>query len=141
MKPIKFRIWDKKLEMFYYSKEDAIKKLSKAQEIDWFETEGNEAAILLGCLESVQEGDRYVICMYTGIKDNTGKEIYEDDLINFTINYSSSPSTWHENELVQYCEEDASFIFGLHCLGNDDYCGCLVRESLKVVGNIFEQHN
>ena len=108
---IKFRIWDKKLETFYYSKEDMIKKLSKAQEIDWFETEGNEAAVLLGCLESVQEGDRYVICMYTGIKDNTGKEIYEDDLVNFVIHHFWRQVERYENQKVEYYENEAAFAF------------------------------
>ena len=100
MKEIKFRVWDTDLNKWY----DGV----------WI-AENNELT---------PADSRYVIQMYTGLKDKNGKEIYEGDILSWETVCGE-----HQTELVE------NMVEFLMAFGYDYYES---NATLAIVGNIYE---
>lgn len=138
MREIKFRAWikqDKKLvdvkEMLYdhvgldkctnkqYLSEVAYRHLKEKGKI-------SKEYIYVAISDCILE-------QYIGLKDSTGKEIYEGDIVEYDDNINGYYETYEGAEIV-YSEEEAMF-----CFENDDGNLLSGYRNLKVVGNIHEK--
>lgn len=124
---IKFRVWSNKNKQWIHG---------PGKEVNLF----GEMILLGGFMNSIklEELDDCIALEFTGLKDKTGREIYEGDLVNFLL-----PGFAHErypenyiNEQVWYNDDDATFFFGMKAKFQ-----AYELRNIEVVGNIFENKN
>ena len=119
MREIKFRAWDKDLKSWTnYSIDDDL--------LMFYDKRGE-------CWEIDQEGERFILCQYTGLKNNNGKEIYEGDIVR-----AAGLSKWIG--VAKYFDKNQAFVF--ECI-DKNYKGKIVfmsqfDQGLKILGNIYE---
>lgn len=119
MREIKFRAWDKDLKRWT--------NYSIADDLPRFYDKHAE------CWETDQEGERFILCQYTGLKNYNGKEIYEGDIVR---------SEWFLGWIgvAKYLDNNQSFVFESI---DKNYRGSRVslgrtEQYVKILGNIYE---
>ena len=119
MREIKFRAWDKELKNWadYAIAYDRLSFLD--ENTGWWKTD--------------KEGERFILCQYTGLKDNEDREIYEGDIVK-----AISFARWIG--VAKYSDKNQAFVF--ECI-DKNYRGNIVfmsqfDQGFKILGNIFE---
>lgn len=120
MREIKFRAWDKALKSWtnYSIDDDLLMFYDKHAE----------------CWETDQEGERFILCQYTGLKDNEDREIYEGDIVK-----AISFARWIG--VVKYSDENQAFIFDdldKKYRGKSTVFMNQFNDGFEILGNIYE---
>lgn len=113
MKTIKFRAWDKEEKDMVFLTSNAFSEL-----------------LINDCFEKLQA--RYEIMQYTGLQDKNGKEIYEGDIVKYTL--------FPEESSPVRIKDTVSFSRGYYIL--EKRCELLGTKvpyrELEVIGNVWE---
>lgn len=134
---IKFRVWDG--NMMYYPSYDL--QTSNCDSM-------GSACISQGLKDCSYIESDVEIQQFTGLLDKNDREVYEGDIINFHI-YGFPHEKYPENVTnaeVWFNEKEAMFVFGRYKT-SDNYdfwysmADTIDRESIEIVGNIFENEN
>jgi uncharacterized phage protein (TIGR01671 family) len=122
MREIKFRVWDIKNKKWIDS---------------WWLQFGSYNRLItdIGCYINLSEHSHdYIIQQFTGLKDKTGKEIYEGDILRMRSANPPQEFTYQ----ISFCEKDARYI--LHDKKTSWFAFTFLWSmwEIVVVGNIFE---
>jgi uncharacterized phage protein (TIGR01671 family) len=147
MREIKFRVWDKKNKKMYYGYEpdrpnmidfDGNLCITGTGNIDEY---GSPTDYIIGCKQQ-----NYILMQYIGLKDKTGKEIYEGDVVKIRDEEMTFTDVWGDEgqeddddwnvvEIGVVRFENGAFIVGERYI--NEY-GWQKGYSIEVIGNIYE---
>ena len=89
----------------------------------------------------IRESDWFVIQQYTGLKDKSGKEIYEGDILLWTLTKNNETVQIDKGEVIfknaAYLLDGSKYDKETNYLG--DYLEADGTTNLEIVGNIFEK--
>lgn len=136
MRQIKFRAWDEdRKQMIYDFSTISVKLLQANMEDGGF--------IFCGGYQENEDWHEPILMQFTGLKDSTGKEIYEGDIIEST--FSDGKPCRH---VIEYSSEQAQFVA---VFIQNNYSPVKSEGGIKqswvnefkkkVVGNIYQNQN
>lgn len=77
--------------------------------------------------------DSESICQYTGLTDESGQKIWENDICKIHSRFVDEEDGYF---VVKYYEDEARFILNGDIM-SIDFCSCYGREC-EVIGNVFD---
>ena len=126
MREIKFRAWDKVGEVMVYQD-----RITIAENGNW---------ILMSKPGSDFEGRGIPLMQYTGLRDKNGKEIYEGDIIEWSVYEDAQDTASGEEEKSRWKD---SVYFSNGCFALEKRKELLFNflaphKELEIIGNIYE---
>lgn len=143
---IKFKVWDIEEKQFveYYSIGINMVHVVKGDHCFLVNNE-DESDERKAELESkgIEIKNEYILCQFTGLFDKNGKEIYENDCVNYYFKNNSKKITgiikWEQQActfwLKWFCEEGKSRYHELQATSGGD---TFQNDYIEVIGNIYE---
>ena len=118
MREIKFRAWDKEHKRWTnYSIADDLPRFYDKH---------------TGCWKTDKEGERFILCQYTGLKDIRGIEIYEGDIFIARSSHNHKYKVIYDGTRFIGVNHDGGWI----CYVDSCYKDRSIR--LEIIGNIYE---
>ena len=134
MREIRFKIWDKTRNKMLTSNCGAFLLTQEGNAV--FHQNGNNP------LEALIEQIDYEVLMYTGLKDKNGTEIYEGEIVTYSVKGFKKIN----KTVMTFNEEHGAYLFGIY-EGVKMPCGKKTRmnkytrksvNNVEVIGNIYE---
>ena len=117
MREIKFRAWDKRKKIMVYKEENDSASY-------WDGSKCSYVEMVNGCFKY---SERYIWSQFTGLRDKSGKDVYEGDI----------SIDWQGNAVVVEWKNELGSC-GC-CYDKFEGCGFInVYEGMEVIGNIHE---